>query len=156
VVDRTKLRQETALQKLHAAIPRYDFLVIDKNPEIDLRKMLSQSPNNRMAFEYLMMSDLINQDLEKFVQGLLLFEHFATRPLPRHYEEALLLYLSRKQSADSVAAAIGISSGTIKQFNDFKRLYVEYRGNKETAYADLQRTYGGTFWFYYLFVKVTS
>jgi hypothetical protein len=155
LADRTKLRQEIALQKLHAAIPRYDFLVVEKNPEIDLRKMMSQSPNNRMAFEYLTMSDLINQDLEKFVQDLTLFKHFVTQPLPRHYEEALLVYLSRKQSWDSVAVAIGISSGTIKQFNDFKRLYLEYRANKETAYADLQRTYGGTFWFYYLFVKPT-
>jgi hypothetical protein len=153
VVDRTKLRQEIGLQKLHAAMPRYDFLVVEKHPELDLRKMLSQSPNNRMAFEYLTMSDLINQDLEKFVQDLTLFKHFVTQPLPRHYEEALLVYLSRKQSWDSVAVAIGISSGTIKQFNDFRRRYIEHRGNKETAYTDLQKTYGGTFWFYYLFVK---
>jgi len=155
VVDRTKLRQEISLQKLHATIPRYDFIVVDRNPEIDLKVMLSQSPNNRMAFEYLMMSNLINGDLESFVQGLLHFKPFATLPLPRHYEEALLLYLSQKQSADSVAAAIGIGGGTIKQFNEFKRLYVEHRGNKEAAYADLQQTHGGTYWFYYLFVKPT-
>ncbi len=151
-----KLRDEPLLQKLHAFMPKHDFLVTGDHAEIDLEKMLSKAPSNRMAFEYLMMHCLITRDLDSFVNNLIRYRAFTKTQLPYHYEEALIAYLALNKSADSTAASIKIRKSTIDRFKDFERLLSAHGGNSESAYADLSRSYSGTYWFYMLYARSVS
>ncbi len=56
------------------------------------RGQLEANPRNRMAFEYLMGQHLITHDLEGFVRALPGCEALGILSLPRHYQEAVLLY----------------------------------------------------------------
>ncbi|MDZ7262465.1 MAG: DUF6057 family protein, partial [candidate division KSB1 bacterium] len=146
------LRNETLLQKLHAYRPKQDFIVATSYPEIDLEKMLSQSPANRMAFEYLMTACLLNRDLDGFIKNLIQFRAFTKTQLPRHYEEALIAYLAvNKSSADTAASQIKIRTSTIQRFADFERILSEHGSNNIAAYPELSQKHGDTFWFYLLY-----
>ena len=148
-----KLRKESFLQKIHAGMPRSDFVITSDRPEVDLEKMLGQSPRNRMAFEYLMMCCLINRDLNGFARNLLRFRFFTEEGLPRHYEEALIAYLVLRKPADSAAAQIEIREATINRFKDFERILSNYNGNSDAARNDLSRSFADTYWFHMLYTR---
>jgi len=153
LAEPSKLRGEPLLQQLHACMPKSDFIITSDRPEMDLEKMLGQAPKNRMAFEYLMMSCLINRDLDGFAKNLISFRFFTKADLPRHYEEALIAYLVLKKSADSTVKQIEIRKATIDRFKDFENLLSKYNGNSEAAYNDLSRSYADTYWFHMLYAR---
>jgi hypothetical protein len=153
LTDPQKLRKESLLQMLHAYKPRRDFLVVGDHTEIDLEKMLDQAPNNRMAFEYLMMSRMITRDLDGFINDLVQFKEFTKTSMPRLYEEAFIAYLALNKSAAVKAPRIKIRKATIAQFENFESILSNYAGNSEAAYNDLSRSYANTYWFYLLYAK---
>ena len=53
---------------------------------------LEENAANRMAFEYLMAQLLITNNVDGFVRNLPRAEAFGLTVLPRHYQEALLVY----------------------------------------------------------------
>jgi hypothetical protein len=153
LAEPAKLRDESFLQKIHAGMPRHDFVINSDHPEIDLEKILSQAPGNRMAFEYLMMNCLITRDLDGFARNLIRFRHFTKDDLPRHYEEALIAYLVLKKTTDSAVSQIELRKSTVDRFKDFERILSNYNGDSKAAYSELSRSYADTYWFHILFAR---
>ena len=60
-----------------------------------LQGLLETNPRNRMAFEYLMAHYLLTRQLDALVANLHRFDDFDDPRLPRHCEEALVIYLDR-------------------------------------------------------------
>ncbi len=153
LAEPVKLRQESFLQKIHAEMPRRDFVVTSDHPETDLEKMLGQAPGNRMAFEYLMMACLITRDLVGFEKNLIRFRSFTMNDLPRHYEEALIAYLVLKKPADPAATQIEIRKTTIDRFKEFERILSNHDENSAAARDELSRGYADTYWFHMLYSR---
>lgn len=153
LAEPAKLRNESFLQKIHADMPKHDFVVTSDRPEMDLEKILGQAPGNRMAFEYLMMVCLISRDLDGFEKNLIRFRSFTKDGLPRHYEEALIAYLVLKKQADKAASQIELRQATIVRFEEFERLLSNHNGDSEAAYNDLSRGYADTYWFFMLYSR---
>jgi hypothetical protein len=134
-------------------MPKHDFVVNGDHPEIDLEKILSQAPGNRMAFEYLMMNCMITRDLDGFAANLLRFRNFTKDDLPRHYEEALIAYLVLKKPAAGAASQIELRQSTVDRFEDFERILSSHNGDSNAAYGDLSRSYADTYWYHMLYAR---
>ncbi len=148
--DPSRLRDEYDLQRLHAYMPKGDFIINDNRHEGDLRAMLSQFPRNEMAYQYLLMSDLLNRDVNLFTNDFLQLRMNQPAPLPQLYEEALVVFLASNPSIDSVAAQIGIRKETVDRFKTFYGFIAEHHGDVASTYNELKRDYGDTYWFYLL------
>jgi hypothetical protein len=153
LAEPAKLRAESFLQKIHANMPKHDFVVTSDHPEIDLEKILAQAPGNRMAFEYLMMHCLVSRDLYDFEKNLIRFRSFTKDDLPRHYEEALIAYLVLKKPADPAASQIELRKSTIDRFKEFERILSNHNGDSGAARDDLSRNYADTYWYHMLYAR---
>lgn len=71
----------------------------DDVANISVQEMLEQlveiNPLNRMAFEFLMARYLLDRNVEKIVENIPLLRELGYRDIPRHIEEAILLYQNK-------------------------------------------------------------
>ncbi len=158
LADPARMRSEKQLQRLHALKPKKDFIVMMfEHPEIDLERMLEQFPNNRMAFEYLMVDRLMRRNLDGFIDYLKRYPQFVKTPLPRCYEEALIAYLSlKKTGVDSAATEMKIRQSTLDRFKQFEGVFSKYGGNNDAAYDEMSQFFANTYWYYLLYAKPVS
>jgi len=146
----TKLQDERELQRIHAFMPKGDFIINENRPEADLRSMLNQFPGNDMAYQYLLIHDLLTRNVNLFTSDYLQLRTNAKVPIPPLYEEALVAFLSSNPSMDSIAAKIGIQRETVNRFKAFYGLIAGHHGDIESVYPEISRSYGDTYWFYLL------
>lgn len=104
---------------------------------------------NRMAFEYSMAWYMLTKQLEKFVQNLDRLDDFDYPHIPRHYEEAILIYklITKKQIEP---AGYQISQQSHQRYKDFMLNYARPKANK-IALQYLVTNYSNSYFFYYFF-----
>ena len=115
-----------------------------------LQELLARNGRNRMAFEYLMAYYLLNRRLEQFAANLRRLPEFGRTSLPRHYQEALLVY---RESADRPIALLegAVSEQTARCFDEFAALLADHADDPEAGRRAAWPDYGGTYFYYYLF-----
>jgi tetratricopeptide (TPR) repeat protein len=88
------LEHDEHIQRLRSTMVTTDLL-FGPYPEEGrcLEELLRINKHNRMAFEYLMAHYLLNKQLDKFVENLPRLDDFGYKSIPRHYQEAILLYM---------------------------------------------------------------
>jgi hypothetical protein len=144
---------QPAIAERRGRMPVRDFIVDGRNPENDLEKLAARSPDNRMAVAYLLMSDLLDRDLDAFARNLVRFRSAVSDPLPSLYEEGLIACLSTRRPPDAGAAAIPVRKATLERFADFERILQEHGIRSDEAAGDLGRSHAATYWFYMLYAK---
>lgn len=100
-----------------------------------------------MAYEYLMASHLLNRQLTRFVKRVEELHDMGYETLPRHYEEAILVY------AATARTTVQLSDYTPRdqvrqQVERFLRTLQNYGGDKQAAFADLAKSHADTYAFY--------
>ena len=147
--DSNDLRACPELAEIRGRMPVSDFLVSPTEPERCLEE-LSKNTRNRMAFEYFMACCLLEGDLSRFVANLHRLSDFDYPRIPRHFEEALLVYLQLTGRREIPLQGKDISQETVRRFNDFNQIFARYKRNKDAAYNELVK-YRDTYWFYGLY-----
>lgn len=110
-----------------------------------LRAQLRQHPESRYALDYLLCACLMEKRVDEFVA--LLEEHCAIGDsLPKHYREALLLYV-HQHSAPRVVYSNDVLEA---DYQDYQRLYSPYDEPQECL-THLRETFGNTYWYYFDF-----
>ena len=99
-----------------------------------------ENPANGMALEYLMAWCLLRKDLDRFVEVLPMVD---TPSLPKSWQEALLLRWVLTHN-DFNGLPDYISRTSVQRIASF---ISDSRAGKSEA--DMQRSYGDTYWFYY-------
>jgi hypothetical protein len=127
-----------------------NFIINPKLPEEDMSSIVAQNPENAMAFEYMMANYMLTFRLGPFVSFIEARKDQMAR-LPRHYQEAVIVYLQNTGWRQSEAFADKISPQTIAQFNDFVKILQNYHGNLSAAREELRHEYGHTYWYYSLY-----
>lgn len=115
--------------KLRKMQPYSDFRFDNSSFEKMLEIMIAQHPDNALAQNYLLASYLLNKNLDAFythTQGMV-------RPLPRHYDEALVMI-------DALKGGKAVSG----ELQNYVNAYNLNRGNRDKLLK-----YSGTYWFYY-------
>ncbi|NCO42070.1 MAG: hypothetical protein AUJ96_17370 [Armatimonadetes bacterium CG2_30_66_41] len=113
------------------------------------RDLLARNPHNRMAFEYLMAYYLSQRDLKHFAANLSRLKDIRYAGIPRHYEEAVLIY----EAGSGDRADLGgreVSARTTASFEGFVGTYNQFiRLGPASAQQALRETHGDTYFFYY-------
>jgi len=131
-------------------IQRLRRIMVEKGYGDILSTLLAKNRQNRMAFEYSMAWYLLTRELDKFVQNLDRLDDFDYPQIPRHYEEAILMYtLGAKKEVDLHGREISPQSR--QRYKDFIQVYSFYRGNKQAAFKQLAKDYGDSYFFYYTY-----
>jgi hypothetical protein len=114
--------------------------------------LLKRNPANRMAFEYLMAYYLLNRQLDRFAENLSRLRQLHYRSLPRHCEEAILIYETEtRKPADR--AGLTVSDRALRDFADFYGTVAAAAraGDPAGARDVLARKYGNSYFFYHTF-----
>ena len=120
-------------------------------PSVQFQRLLVHNGKNKMAFEYLMADYLLNRRLEMFIGQLHRLDDFDYPDIPRHYEEAILIYtMLTKKTVD--LGNRKIKPETIRRSRDFYRICAIYGNNTQAALEELERMgFSDTYFFYYSF-----
>lgn len=98
---------------------------------------------NKASADYLLCACLLDKDLNAFVENI--EKHYTIdKNLPKHYKEALLLYM-HLNSAPKVVYTNNVMEA---DFQDFQKLGSAYENARERKNM-VRSTYGNTYWFYY-------
>ncbi|MFY9151964.1 MAG: DUF6057 family protein [Prolixibacteraceae bacterium] len=115
--------------------------------QLKLVKMLDANPANDMAFEYLQSSILLDGDLGLFVSQLNGHPTFRKYPLPRAWDEALVLYyyVARKMPA---AGDVQFTRESQEKFRSFIKAMAPFGTDWQAAQKALKNEFGKTYWYY--------
>jgi hypothetical protein len=109
-----------------------------------LQHLLRANRHNRMAFEYLTVHYLLNLKLDQLAEQLPRLDDFNYTDIPRHYEEAILLY-QRIKNVQVELRGRKIRPETVERFQRFSEAV------RSPSFATAPaRDFGDTYWFYYL------
>ena len=134
---------------LKSVMPESDFLVSPTEPELCLEELLKNT-NNKIAFEYFMACCLLDGKISRFMKHLDLLNSFNYPKIPRHFEEAMLIYNQLTGGRGISLLGKSISEQTIRRFADFNRIMAKYNKDKNAARSELAK-YRDTYWFYGLY-----
>jgi len=134
---------------LKSVMPESDFLVSPAEPELCLEELL-QNTKNKMAFEYFMAYCLLEGRIGRLVKHLQRFNDYDYPKIPRHFEEAMLIYNQLAGGKGIALQGKEISEQTIRKFNDFNRIMAKHKKDKTAARKELTK-YRDTYWFYGLY-----
>ena len=105
----------------------------------------SQSPTNRLAYDYLMADYLLTGDLENFVNYVGWGEKLGYTAIPRHFQEALALKWSMGHEKDEQLPA-QVSPDIAQRFTQF----LSYIKSPAMSREGLVQYFGDTYWSYFL------
>jgi hypothetical protein len=137
-------------EKRHFSV-HSDFINSD-NFGVRLPQLLADHPDNRMVFEYLMASFLLDKNLEGFAANIYRVKELGYKTLPVHYEEALIAYMSYANK-DIVPEGYTISQATRNRLSDYATAIYTYGNNTDLAAREMYREFGKTYWYYLKFIN---
>ena len=136
--------------RLRAAMPHVDD--DGKSPaEPLLLTLLQKNPLNRMAFEYLMAHYLLNRNPGKVAVNIGRLSALGYDRVPRHYEEAVLLWTRFATRPD--LREKHVSTAAIQRFDEFARVCERFQYDAREAERRLAPEFGRTYYFYHFFGK---
>ena len=140
------------IQQLKALRPTDNFVTSIQNPQMDFMALLEQNPENRMAYEYLMAYAMLAKDFTVFARYLPRYKDFNQTGMPRHYQEALLVYVSQK---GKVHLPGFVPDATIVQrFRQFAQIAQRARSTGSTGFQQLKQQFGDTYWYYLIYTQI--
>lgn len=122
--------------------------------ETFFNQLLVSNPKNRKAFECLIATLLANKNLAEAMRLIKAFEGFEFKTLPRHYEEAVLVWQVFEKHPEFAPGKYKLNTATLQRFNDFVRTIERHNGSLQNAKNELAENFGTTFWFYYFYDSV--
>jgi hypothetical protein len=117
---------------------------------MNLQDLLRNHPENKMAYEYLLASLLLDRNLDDFTKVVLNLKFFGYDRMPLHIEEALVFY-NFYEKANVIPEGYSFSPASINRFNDYAKTYTKFRSNLKVAAYELRKKYGSTYWYYLQF-----
>ncbi|MCK4376293.1 MAG: hypothetical protein KAX19_13230, partial [Candidatus Brocadiae bacterium] len=113
-------------------------------------QLLQDNRRNRMAFEYLMAYYLLVGRIDKVAANIVRLDDFGYSDIPRHYEEAILIYEAATRSRADLHGR-SVSPRTLQRFRAFTEVWARYRGDRRAAWRALARDHRDSYFFYYQF-----
>jgi hypothetical protein len=134
------------VQSLRLLAMKEDHPLLDLPPEAMLSCLLEKNGKNRMAFEYLMAWHLSNRQLTRFIQRLTELRDLGYETLPRHYEEAVMVYTAAARTA--IQLDYKPREQVQQRMKHFLGVLQSHGGDRQAALAELTRHHGNTYAFY--------
>jgi len=139
------LEKDNEISRYREFLIQSDFFANTNN--LNLQALLLNHPENKMAYDYLITSFLLDNNLEGFTRIIKNLRYYGYTRLPVHFEEALIFYNAYNKS-NLIPEGFSLNPGTIKKFQDFASIFVRYGNNPALMEKELKRRYGKTYWYY--------
>ncbi|MBO7462458.1 MAG: hypothetical protein J6T96_07660 [Bacteroidales bacterium] len=108
--------------------------------------------NNQAALDYLLCYLLLDKDLENFF-NVLSISNYDKNNLPKHYQEAVAIYLVTTNNPREYAKQIKISPVVLNRFREFMSITSK---DGDNAYPVVKQKFADTYWIYYAYEKPAS
>jgi len=143
------LGADKEIVRLRSVMLKKDVIAYQTMEEL-LSSLLEVNPHNKLAFEYLMLHCLRARRPDKVAENMYRFADFGYEKIPRHYEEAIMIHLSKIDgSIDSHGWQI--DPQTTKTARKFLSAMKSNPPSKPASAGNLAPNYGNTYFFYYMF-----
>jgi len=146
------LETDPEVRHLRSIALERDFPLVAPPAAQMLQALLKKNPKNRIAFEYLMTSYLLNKQLATFAKHIPLFEEVGYATLPTHFEEAALAYVYGTRTPLRLGD-YKPRAELRRQIEGFLGILKRHRGDKGAALAELASQYRNTYMFYYTYAQ---
>ena len=144
------LSTDKEIQRVRQLMMEAEYGFTTYVPEKILLELLQKNRQNRMAFEYLMAWYMLTKQLNKFVQNLDRLDDFDYPDIPRHYQEAILIYEAFTGKKVDLKEQ-QISNRTLRRARIFGNIVNRFSSrNRMQAAGD----FGDTYFFYFNFGSV--
>lgn len=130
--------------KLRSYVVKNDYFFSEQEISEMLGQQLLANPHNRLAFEYLQASYLLNGNLENFIACLEFGQELGITILPKHFQEAWILWWSHDHGPNEQVPP-HIMPNYVQGLNQ----YYTMAGKPGTTDAVLARQFGRTYWHYF-------
>ena len=137
-------------EKRHFEI--YSDFINSDNFGVRLPQLLADHPDNRMVFDYLMASLLLEKNLGGFAANIYRLKELGYKTIPVHYEEALLAYMSYAKK-NIVPEGYTISMATRNRLSDYASTIYSFGDNTDMAAKAMYSKFGKTYWYYLKFIN---
>ncbi len=144
------LEHDERIRHLRSVMITKDYVYSAYNEDHWLEELLRKNRYNKMAFEYLMAHYLLTRQLDKFVENLPRLDDFGYKSIPRHYEEAVMLYMGQTRKKVDLGGR-KINPETERQYFEMNRLGKKFGYDKKAAWRALAPRFGRTYLFYFTF-----
>jgi len=144
------LSTDNRIQSLRSVMLKSDDPTLFSGREKLLSTLLAQNSKNHMAFEYTNALYLQTKQLDKFVQNLKILNQFTYKEIPRLYEEAILIHMTRTKELIELAGHKG-SRESYERMQRFGQVVNCYGGDKKAAFKELTTDFGDSYFFFYLY-----
>jgi hypothetical protein len=155
--DSTRILRNPNILNIRSRMPNpeHDFIFYSDYPDVNLENVLKSNRSNKMAFEYLMAFYLLSGNLSQFANEIGRLKDLGYTEIPRHYQEALLLYIAVSGKRDiSSLKGYKIDGKIIERFKNFQDILKKFGGNKSLARQELYKYHRNTYWFYSIYYKL--
>ncbi len=135
-----------------ANIPALDSIRRGDDYVASLNILLESNPGNKAALDYLLCYHLLNKDIPSFME---VYERWVLKDgsrVPDLYSQAILIYLTQRNTPAHVVRSYGIPDNIIVDFMDYTRMFEEYKAQS----GPLRKRFGKSYWFYYHFAVMVS
>lgn len=128
-----------------------NFFVEAASPINNIRLLLNSDPHNRAALDYEMAWLLLSKDIETIYQSYLNMKDLGYNKIPRHIEEAVLVYMNSPGNT-AIPEKIIISESTRSRFDNYVYAYKQnFKLPLLQKEQNMNKYFGNTFWFYFHF-----
>jgi hypothetical protein len=149
----TELSNDRECAFIQSVMPNEDLISRRSGSSPKLELLMKRNRNNKMAFEYLMAEYLLGGNLSDLVDHLPDFHELGYAELPRHVQEAVILYMAMNPDLGLDQLKRWVHLSTFNRFMEFRQQLFSHKGDRGGALADLKYTHGDTYWYYYMFIK---
>ncbi len=125
--------------------------VFAKGVEMNLYLLSHNSKNNKMAYDYLVISILLDNRMNDFATCLTGLKTYGYTSLPKVYMEGLLYYSLFAKGIPIDPQEFTFDNRVINRFGEFGKDLAAARNDLPRARMNLQAKYGDTYWYYILF-----
>ena len=113
--------------------------------------LLDANPNNKVAFEYITASFLLESKLQLFANIYGKYYPNATaEQVPALHQQVIAAYLDATKAPAQIWDMSPISMETKRAFVEFRNTFIKYKQENRSLDSDFARKFQGTYWLYYL------
>ncbi len=131
-------------------VPQNNFFIQFNEPQNNLPYLLEGNPQNKRAIEYYLAGLLLTKQVEIVVNNILNMEESGFTTIPRHVEEAILVYYNSTGVFPDIGT-LRMNRETLARFDRYMAAYRTARQNPPTMKEVMEKDFGNTFWYYFHF-----
>jgi hypothetical protein len=120
------------------------------------RDLLAANPRNRMALEYMMTYYLLLGAVDRVAENISRLKDFDYAEIPLPWEEALVIHQSAPDTPSVNLGGRSIRPETIARYKAFIAILAAHPNDGVAARNELKARYGDTYWFYYMFDRMSA